>query len=92
MTVKDERSNTRILLDAYESVDIVINRYLDIVDRFGEKEINAKSVEEREAAIRNGAAQDFWLNPLSEIKTALQRLISLELDAGEGHISWVDKI
>ena len=91
MTVSDERSNARILLEAYELVDIVINRYLDIVQRYGEKEINAKSDNEREISIRHQEEQDFRLNPLSDIKIELVRLIALELDEGMGNISWAEK-
>jgi len=91
MTVNDERSNARMLLDAYELVDIVINRYLDIVQRYGEKELNAKSDNERDIAIRHQEEHDFRLKPLSDIKIGLLRLIALELDEGMGNISWVEK-
>jgi hypothetical protein len=73
---KDERSNARLLLEAYELIGIVLDRALDYCERVHGNENDP-----------NGPVE-----PLDRIQESILKRLVLALDNDVGMVGWVDDI
>ena len=91
MTKPDERSDSRLLLEAYELVGVVIDRYLDRSDFFDKKSGNTHSKEEKEAWAAKASRESDKIFPFDNIRTEILKQLILALDDGMGMVALVDQ-
>jgi hypothetical protein len=86
----DERSNARLLLDAYELIGEVIKRHLAVASKADERERNARDDKARENAQRAADAQDEMSRPLETAQVALLKALTRELNEPRGRLEFIE--
>lgn len=86
----DERSNARLLLDAYELIGEVIERHLAVANKADKRERNARDNKARENAQRAADAQDEMSRPLETAQVALLKALTRELNEPRGRLEYIE--